>query len=125
MPHGLAEVLTIMLNFRAFLLTITILIGLSNALTLRTQKVGNSRLNLYNESCSMKYNGWDRNLSISYLNYPSLADGADISFSGMRIKRGNLFGGGNIIDAYSPYSRNRGSFHHHNEAGVDSLGIVS
>ena len=125
MPYGYAGVLTIMHNFRVILLTITLLLGLSHPLVAKTQKVGNWRLNLDNNSCIMEYDGWGKNLSMSYFYIPGLLVGADISFSGIRVKRDNLWGGGSMLEVYSPYSRNRGSFYHHNEAGADGWGIVS
>lgn len=111
---------------RFILLTITILIGLSSPLAAKAQKVGNWRLSLSNNLCIMKYDGWGKNLSISYFNSDLFPGGAgDISFSGVRVKRDNLWRGGSIIDVYSAYSRNRGSFYHHNEAGAEGWGIVS
>lgn len=112
-------------NFRVILLTITLLIGLSSPLVAKSQKVGNWRLELNNTICLMQYNGWGKNLSISYIYSPGFLEAADISFSGIRVKRDNLWGGGSMLEVYSPYSRNRGSFYHHNDAGADGWGIVS
>jgi hypothetical protein len=117
--------MTKMQNFRLFLMITTILIGLSNPLAAKTQKVGNWRLDLDNGFCSMTYNGWGKNLSIYYLYVPGLLEGANIDFSGLRIKWDNLWGGGSMLDVYSPYSKNKASFYHHNGAGSDGWGIVS
>jgi hypothetical protein len=125
MSCGYAGVLTNMHNFRVILLTITILIGQSNPILAKTQKVGNWRLNLNNNSCIMEYDGWGKNLSIVYLYMPGLMVSADISFSGIRVKRDSLSGGGSMLEVYSPYSRNRGSFYHHNDGGASGWGLVS
>ena len=60
-------------------------------------------------------------MSLSYIH--SFRE-SDISFRGFRIDFDKLPGSG-LLEVFSPYSKRRGLFYHHNEAGADGWGIVS
>ena len=88
-------------------------------------KIGNWNVSSQRGFCSMYYNGWGKNLEITYIEgSSSTKETFDISFSGIRIKNGNLWRGGSKLIVESS-NGSISSFFHHNEGGLNGVGVNS
>lgn len=88
----------------------------------KPQKIGDWEFNRTPGMCTLKHNGWGKNIDIVYVSYDQ-GTHAWISFYGLRVDTDVLWGGDTLV--VESLSGRKGSFFYHREATLEGWGIVS
>ena len=88
-------------------------------------KIGHWRLESSESICSMDYNGWGKNIELSYLNVPTTGlVGPSIDIYGILLE--NDLGCWGSLEIYAPYSKRKEAFYYNCEASYyKGYGLVS